>query len=315
MTARDAAVRRALARICSARTMERLVDPILSDMQVESARGPWRGYATLACALVLYSVDIARKAIAIVWAEEAPAAFTLIGYSVCPAILLAAILVLPPILGGRNLPDSRMAISMLALPQALAITLPAGLLFGLPMALSRRQPSRREMTRTLFVALLSTAVTLVLFVTVAPFANQWSPLFGAGQPRLRGSEDWPLAALARQIRAYKEVHGAGFIVAQLRFEYHAELAALFAAFPLSLLSLGLWRTTVGQRHPLTIGSAGVGGYVALMFWERLVHPAALVNLPTPLVAWTPDIVLACLAVMLLASPRGQPIITAPPASA
>jgi hypothetical protein len=313
MTVRGAALRRALARLCSAHTMERLVDPILSDMQIESARGAWRGYTTLAHALALHGVDVARETIGVVWAQDAPEALTIVGYSVCPALILAAALVLHPILSGRNMP--RLAFSMLALPQALAITLPAGLLFGLPMALRRRQPSRRELGRTLLVALLSTAVTLVLFVWVAPFANQWSPLFGAGPPRLRGSQDWPLAALGRQIRVYREVHGAGFIVAQLRFEYHAELAALVAAFPLSLLSLGLWRTTAGQRHPFTLGAVGVAGYVALMFWEQLVHRAALLNLPTPLVAWTPDIVLACAAAMLLARARGGTIVRAPPASA
>jgi hypothetical protein len=49
----DHPLRRALARLCSADTMSRIVDPIFADMRFEDGRASLRGCASLTGALTL----------------------------------------------------------------------------------------------------------------------------------------------------------------------------------------------------------------------------------------------------------------------
>ena len=313
MTAHGAAVRRALARVCSTRTMERLVDPILSDMQVESDRPRWRGYVALAGALALDGLHATRRVCANVWAEDGLAAASAAGFSVGAALLLSIVMTLSTLADlrlGTHAPW--LALMALLLPQASGITLPAGLLFGLPMALKRRPPSRRDLGRTAAVALCFTAAAFALIAWIVPESNQGFRVLVSGRPQIRGPNELSFAAISDQIRTLSTFHGGEMLVRQLALIYHVRIALACSALPLGLLSLGLWGTRAGRRHSIQLGVVVAVAYLWLAFWLNGVFKQSSV-VPVVLLAWTPNIVVSAVALALLTRQR-EPI-TAPPASA
>src|SRR5262245_12643225 len=109
----DHPVRRWLARVCSAETMARVVDPTLADMRVEGDGSRWIGYAALARALLLHAVTATPLRARDILRDDrraVPRAALTCGVT---ALLAAAPLVAPPLLAARRWASPELVILLL----------------------------------------------------------------------------------------------------------------------------------------------------------------------------------------------------------
>ena len=200
---------RALAeRFCAPPTMERLIDPMAADLQHEYnaaiRRGLiWRsrwiviaGYAACARVAVLAMIDRGLRAPIV--SDDRAVVRTLV-FSLTAVILLTALFMWPLALAHRGVP--RITTFLLSLvPQALAVSLPLGLVFGVLLGLRNRQATP-QVKRT--IALLGIGCTAAAFVLVAlfvPAANQQfrelAAPSGMPKPIARGYNELSLDELA-----------------------------------------------------------------------------------------------------------------------
>jgi hypothetical protein len=245
-------LRRFLARICSADTMSRVVDPTLADMRWESGRARWLGCVDLARALAVQFVASTPGALIRVYCDDGHAIPKAAGWSAAVALFFATLLSIPPLtgssLGLRDLP-LRLFVSLL--PQGLALTLPLALLVGIPVALYRQTVSWRIVRRTVGLSLVCAAATFVVLAWIMPAANQQFRVltFRMIQGRTiqsgtiqnvtirRGLNETGFSDIAREIARLKEYQGEERMVRRLTFNYHMRLSLAYTALPLALIAL------------------------------------------------------------------------------
>ena len=303
----DHPVRRLLARVCSAETMSRVVDPTLADMRWEDRRPRWRGYLTLASALTTHVVTSMPSAVGRAWTEDGGAIPRIVLLSAAAALLFATPLMAPSWLEFVNRTGSRLWLTATLLPQALALTLPAALLVAIPLAITRIAPSRRLIRRLIVLSLVYATMTFAIIGWIVPVSNQAFRVESSGMSNLRpGRGEMSLGAMRAEVDRVRSFSGAERIARELEFEYEIRLALAFAAVPLTLLAIAFALWAPGRRHPLIIGCASMALYVTLLFgFERwllrplLLHTSA--NVGT--IAWIPNAVLVMLAGVIAAAGR------------
>jgi len=151
------------ARVCSEKTMERLIDPVIGDLQVEYAAAfrsgsVWRrqrtlllGYVAFAKVILLCGVLGTREAWRNWSADDQRALNRMLLCVVAATVCATSIAGLPDLL---HLPDmlsinahARLERLILYLvPSALALGLPAGLAIGAALGAAKRVQSRRVIT-------------------------------------------------------------------------------------------------------------------------------------------------------------------------
>ena len=139
-------LRRFLARICSAETMARVVDPTLADIRWESGRPFWLGCLSLAKALLIHAIASTPGELSHAWSDDERAIPKAAAFVTAAALFAAVPLMAPPLLNaislGRTFSFDVAVLLPSLVPQALALTLPAALLLAFPVAFRRQQPSR-----------------------------------------------------------------------------------------------------------------------------------------------------------------------------
>src|SRR5262245_32725953 len=184
MTARNGRVRRFLLRHCSPTIMERLVDPVLTDIHTEARAAAGRGQRWTSRWILAAGVIALIKALVLYgWTEfrrfpEWPAddrrvlAQTLAYSTVVTAagvlLLMLPYLVLPaPATAGRA---RELAPYLVA--QAVPIALPVGLFVGLLYGFGARAVSMRPRAAVLCVAVLCSIASFVALAWIVPTSNQ-----------------------------------------------------------------------------------------------------------------------------------------------
>jgi Lipopolysaccharide export system permease LptF/LptG len=168
---------RAMAgRLCSARAMERLIDPALTDVQLEHrdaiAQGrPWRSrwirlagyFAVLSMiALCLYERTVAD------WrGHEARVFARAVGFGGAAFLVTALLLISPPRVDG--VPANQLPY---LLPQALPLAIPVGITLGVFCGLGGAFVSVRLKRATLALALAGSAGSLTATASMIPAAGQ-----------------------------------------------------------------------------------------------------------------------------------------------
>jgi hypothetical protein len=306
----DHPVRRWLARVCSADTMARVVDPTLADMRVEHARPRWRGYLSLVSALTMHVVASTPSAVARAFKDDDRAIAKVLLFSVIAAILGAAVLIGLPYANVVRRTGGFWLVATL-LPQALALTLPAALLLAVPLAMYRRAPHVRLIYRIVVVSALYAMLTFGLIGWVVPESNQAFRIASSGNSQLeRGLSEFSLHRMQGEIGRLKTFHGGDRIVREIEFEYEIRLALSAAAVPLALLAIAFALTSMGRRHPLVMGALSVGIYVAMLFaFETTVQRPLLLSTTTAVgtIAWIPNAALVLLAGLVAAAARRREI--------
>jgi hypothetical protein len=281
-------IRRALARVCSAETMTRIVDPVLADVRWERRLRVF-GYVDLARALALHAIVSSPRAAGRLWSDDRramPRAALLCG---AVGLVTAAVLAIPPLLR-LDVPTGR-ALLFLA-PQLLILTIPAALLAAIPIALRGVPIHARLIRQTLGLALCVVGFTLVLPWTF-PRTNQAFRVLVARHHIAPGPNELGFVELRERIRVAREVGGNDATVRRLEYSFQNRVALVFAPIPIALLALGLAASRAGRRRPIVTGVSATILYfgvllpaLSLMTWWLLRGLGAP---PIP-IAWIPNAV-------------------------
>jgi hypothetical protein len=303
-------VRRWLARICGERTMSRVVDPVLSDIEVER-RPRWRGYLTLARALALHGVLSAGTWPARAMREDG-GALTKVAASFLVTSLALTMLLEIPMWSNRSA-----AVIVLLAPQALALAMPAALLLAIPFALARSPLSPRLVRRIAALAVLLVPFTFAN-IRLVPAANQRYREVTAGQPLEKGPNELALSELRQRTEVLNLTPGGRRAARGLEYLYQVRVALALAPLPIGLAALLLARSARTRRRAVAAGAATIVAYVGALFavaeLQGTLLSGTLAAAPL-LLAWLPNGMLAGSAVLIyliaIATPP-NPWTTLPP---
>jgi hypothetical protein len=269
---------RALAsRVFDDETMERLIDPVIADLQVEYAEASragliWRRrwVRTAGYAAVLY---VAARTLRV-----------FVGL----ILALTMLFELPYLLRWQVTMTMARAVSLV--PQALIVTVP----MALTLAIGFARPSASQARQTLIMTIASGAVCAVfVFVTLAwwvPSANQAfrvsvaRELGGSASPP-RGVSEMTIGELRQQIKWAASVRADW---RTLEFTYHSRWAFPWASLALALLMASLRRRGPTRRAMLLATLPILFGYYVLLFVGREYVLAGA--LQAALGAWMPNVV-------------------------
>jgi Lipopolysaccharide export system permease LptF/LptG len=303
MSAPAGRLRRFLLRHCSAVTMERLVDPILTDIRIEAAeaslRGPWwaslwircTGLSALVKALAIYGwnqfwrfhewpVDDRRVLVRTLAFSAA------ISATAIPLLALPVLIRLPR-LGWGILPRYLVIMQVLhLLAQTVVLALPIGLLIGLIYGFKGRIVSLRSRTAVMIVAILCAIASFVALAWVAPAASQ---AFGAFRHGARYATDMTIGELRAAIAAAPALaDGIDGLTIGLSAHYHLVFALAAAPIVLTLWSLILVPRLPNNR--LVMGVVSIASCVAYYFLMGSGRAAVLYGtLPPVAGVWLPNI--------------------------
>ena len=301
-------------RLCSPRSVERVVLPAVLDLRLEwaaavAAGESWRaawirlaGSARIAQATVLQSaIDVWRRSAHTQERRELAVAdlvvFTTLVFVVCSFLAW-----LPVGAGGfheRLRLADRAWIFVCMLPALATSFLPASLLPGALLALRRASgpPTPRDRTRVLEVSSLVAAVVFVLGAWILPVANRQvvsitKAALGIKEPHVPGTRELTIGELNRKVA---ELEAWPWATTRYRVERHKRFALPIGALVFSLLALGLARLGVARTvvSCLLLPMPVVAGYFFLL---RVGEQAAVqLAIPAMLGAWLGNATLALVA--------------------
>lgn len=310
-------LRKLLAWFCSEATLTRIVDPVVSDMTIDTQRRAWRGYLDLVRALALHAFTSLPTLTARLINGDGRALPRALAWSVMVAGLATVPFLTMPALGTiRNafsphtgvFPKTVATAGALLLlgPQALVITLPPALL----IAGARVLPGlgrRRIISITVAVALMATAATAVLVAGVVPSTNQAYRVFVSGREIPRGRGEYSLGQIRSEADQLKRTSpGHPYYATRIRlangvrYEYETRIALIWSPLALAVLSLAMASTRAVRRRPLLTGTLAFSTYIVLtLSWfggARSLANSAVI--PPEVLAWIPNLAVVTVAVML-----------------
>jgi Lipopolysaccharide export system permease LptF/LptG len=307
MTEPGARLRSLAARHFDARIMERLIDPVIADLQHEHTTAIRRGriwrsrkirFTGYYAALKVIAITTVRHASRGRTATDRRALSRTIAFSLVGVIVLTAVLVWPALsTNPRFGAHTSSWLILYLLPQAIALALPFGLMFGILLGL-RDRPTTAHVQR--MIAVLAIACAIVAFVNDAwlfPAANQAFRELYAGRPIPRGSNELSLGVLAS--KAALHLFSGGLRQRLVEFEVHNRVALAFSPFALALFSLGVIAAKRRNRGPITMASAALAlsfAYFWMLSWSRAGVRGEW--LPPEVAAWGPDFVFLAIGLLL-----------------
>ena len=299
------------SRICSAQTMDRLIDPVIGDMQREhdqgtSTNGPWarrwvlvQGYVAFwkVVALWLPVAWIARVA----HERSGSPLFRALAAAAVMMIVTTALLVAAPMQSVLR-HDRAGWLFLLMLPQSVPLTIPGVLLVGVLTGTRYRPIGSVTRRAVLGIALAGSLASFATIVWAIPASNQAFRVALAGHDVLRGVAEMPvnsLRARALESRGTASEGKAG----TLFLEYHARWALVGAATAFALFGLG-----VAALHARVVITAAIAliayGVYPGYFFELVAYvpPSIFISEPlTILVVWLPNLLLILVGLAFLRS--------------
>lgn len=297
------------ARACSATTMERLVDPVVADLQVEYAQAvrdsrPWKGrwtllvsYLAFANVMLLCGIlgtrqawrnwnqDDQRNLARVLW-RSGLAALAITFLFEIPGLMR-----LPSRLGGSRDASLSLLIAYLV-PAGLATSIPIGILIGTILGLAGRIRSRRLPAAVLLAALAISGASFVNVGWIVPAANQLyrEELIGGIVPRAeRELTLIEMRRAAEELRRWDAAHPDRERVKRLTFAYHQRYAIAGSSLTLTLLALRLApRHRVGRMAAAVISCAAVACAVIVFRLGWFLSHVDIVS--APIGAWLLHIV-------------------------
>jgi len=290
--------------VCRPSTVERLVDPIISDLRIEYAApgSAWhrravllRAYLGFWKALAVHgALSIGKRA------EDGDQAVfrRAVGFSCLGFAVVTGLLVLPPLLEGLQLKGDRvrqLRFAVTLIPQALPISIPIGVCIGIMSAIRARALSRRDLALTLTIGLIAACLVWAVIEWGLPWGNQrfrQMTIAAVGDGRLvhlePGLNELGFSGLASRTD-----------VAAVR-HYHLLWALSFAAIPLALFTLAVAARVRRPAFRTLLILMTVFGYYAILW----VSDSSLRQGAPVLLAWVPNVVfLAAGATLFWRSPR------------
>ncbi len=283
---------RLAAYICSAKTLERVVEPAIADLQKEYADAGLRsrlerarillfGYAGVWEGMAMTALDMSspadtdRRALlrAFIWGT----AVTVCASAMLIALTIAAAPVFAPFY-----------IALLT-PMTLPIALPIGLTLGIACGLSRGPVSRLTKRAVLFSAVFVTVVSFSSMAWVKPVANQafrqsvFNAIGGKGTV-VKGLHEMSIPELRRAVNMAPR---GDVDQTPQRAIWIYQLTFALPLAPLVLAMLALALVAHGTRRA-TVMAMCVAYFVVLMATEALVYE----GLSPVAAAWIPNVLFA-----------------------
>jgi lipopolysaccharide export LptBFGC system permease protein LptF len=315
-------LRVAAARLCARQTLDRMIDPIVADIQLEYEeavrsgrfrRAAWirvSGYCAFWKAIALNAVQAGPRAL---WTGVAADDWMLgrmILYSALAFITVSLLLTASPaiVLYSRV---QNLKLTLLLLPQAMALGIPVGLSLGIVW--SGYDPRTRA-GRTRGVLVLGVAATLLAFAVVLslPVANQAFRLEMANQidsggitsySLPRGPNELSLSELATMSRN-ADAAGRSNIARRYMRAYHLRFALPATTFVLGLLAVAICGVMRGRARRLLAVVISIG-----MYWAILAFGDTDASMPAVVAGWAPNVVLMAIALAVLkVSSRPSPAL-------
>lgn len=326
-------IRALVAHVVRAATMDRLVDPILTDVEIERRQSirsgrPWRarwivlsGYAGLFRALALHGLlELARVATS--ESEAARAARV----SAVAFVVLTFLVTLPPLLATHGPLRADRGTLITLVPQAIPLSLPLAVAFGMAAAWPRPTIRRVMLRRALIFGVVGMASTLATMEWLVPAGNQAFreivfrrmnagriPAESIHLPR--GIGERSLSELATLLsRTSRGAGGAGVFATveelshadpafepnQVALALQVRLALSFATAVLCLLAVAMACAIRGRALGRILFAIVTVCYAATFL--ELSQIARIV--PPAIAAWLPTVGLAVASVVLL---RARPL--------
>jgi hypothetical protein len=283
MTRPGTRLRAIAARMFDAQTMARLIDPAIADLQHEDEAALRRGdtwrrrwIRARGCASVITVTAAATCLGSVQWmrggsSEEQRAVRRAIGFSAAAVGVFAALFVWPALsyVDHPTAPTVALMIWYLV-PQALAVALPLGLLFGILLGLRNRTATSRVRRTVSLLAGGCSLAALILVGWVMPVANQSYRELSAGTRLARGMNELTLREIASGDPApLRPTFPA--MSRRITYEFHARLALTVAPLTLSLFAVGVSAVRRRVYGPGLVGAAAslwALGYYTVMFDAR-----------------------------------------------
>jgi hypothetical protein len=296
-------LRGAAVRICRHSTIERIVDPILADLQVEyaaAAGSSWRRRGVLLRAYLGFWKALIIHAALSMGGRSGPGEEAVfrraIGFACLAFALVTVLLALPPLADGISVVRGKAQQVMLALtlvPQALPISIPVGMCIGMMSAIRAQRVTRRDFLVTLTIAFTATCLVAAVIEWGLPHANQ----------KFR---EMVIAELTdgRVVHIEPGLNELGFSGLARRTDvtavrqYHLLWALTFAAIPLAVCSLA-----VAARLRRAVSRASLIVVMLFGYYEILwVSENSLRHGAPVIVVWAPNVVLLAAGLIALWSP-------------
>ena len=288
------------ALTCRPSTVERLVDPIVSDLRIEydAALGSaWRRRAVLLRAYLAFWTALAVHGALSIGkrAEEGDQAVfrRAVGFSCVGFALVTVLLAVPPLLDGIHLKGGKLrqlAFAVTLIPQALPISIPVGVCIGIMSAFRARALTRRDCLVTLTIGFAATCLVGMVIEWALPWGNhsfREMTIAAVTDGRVvdvePGLNELGFSGLARRtdVRAVRQ--------------YHLMWALTFAAIPLALFTLAVAaRVRRATVRVLLIVVTMFAYYAILWVSDSSARHGAPV-----LVAWAPNAVFLAVGLMFL----------------
>ena len=290
--------------VCRPATVERLVDPIISDLRIEygaSAGSAWRRRGVLLRAYFGFWKALAVHAALSIGrpsdAAERDVFRRAIGFSSLGFALVTVLLALPPLVDAIRLNAGtarRLTFAVTLIPQALPISIPIGVCIGIMSAIRARTLTRRDFLVTLTIGFIAACLVGVVIEWALPLGNH----------KFR---DMVVAELTdgRGVHIEPGLNELGFSGLARRTDliavrqYHVMWALTVAAIPLTLFTLAVAARVRHRAFRALLILITVFAYYAILW---VSHSSLRQGAPV-LVAWAPDAVFLAAGLMLLLRQR------------
>jgi hypothetical protein len=313
MTRPGETLRSIAQRFCGPATMERLIDPVIADLQCEHAdavvhRRVWHARWIRMAGYVAFwkvaAIGIGRVSTgALITPQDATIGRT-IRFSGIATTVLTLVFMWPPVWTSFSHPGHRVAIFLALVPQAMSVALPMGIVFGVLCGLRGRVATTRVHRTIVGLTIVSSLVMIGIVGWVLPASNQVFREIAAGRAVARGMNELTLAELSsEQALGRRWVLGG---TARRAFEFHFRLALGCAPLALGLFALGV---ATARRRASRIPTIGVIALASCFGYYWLLYVArqdVSVRAPAIVAAWVPNVVFLACGLLLWTTRRRGP---------
>lgn len=311
--------------ICSAKTLERVIEPAIADFQKElfavDQGNVFRrvtvlieGYAAILKAITMcaFSISVATK-------DDRCAVVRTLAWSCTLTVAVTALLMWPPLLTV----EGRLSSIVLArlIPQAIPLAIPIGLTFGIAFGIAGRTATRGIARVILLLALLASLISFAILGWVMPAANQAyresiAQTAGFTGQLTKGPNEMTFSELDREVAialAAGNVERAGGYA----WSFHLRFALSAASVVLAGFVFATAVRAVAMRALIAL--IACFAYWALIYigeglavyWP--IAPAFAGTIPAFVGAWLPNVALIATAIVIASSRSSR--LRSSPASA
>jgi lipopolysaccharide export system permease LptF/LptG-like protein len=304
---------------CCRETLERVIDPLIADLQLEHARavqsgrvwkGRWIRFAgciafVRVLAICMWRDDLAPRN----WtSDDRRTVMRAVTYSVAFIILITALFEIPPLSNLKAWGATGISgwVLLTLVPQALTIAITAGATLGVVYAVGGRAFSRRVAEAIVGLACVASALSFANLGWITPAANH---AFGVAVSRRtdvpKGAPELTLGELRQAIAADDRAPTLGpplFVgegsryLKDMRLQYHSRWALSLSPIVFAVLMLSLAAGGFLRRWVLGSAAAAFLGYYVLLYVGRpLVFDGTI---PASVSAWAPNATFALIAALL-----------------